>query len=94
MFLICFSGEVACVQTREKNTFKRKLWKEICHSSIFAQIMDIKVGSLNVWLRKRETAFKEINISIIVAIIPYKRGVIMTGPEKRVAVERPLMGYL
>lgn len=56
--------------------------------------MHLKVGSLNVWLRKRESAFKDINISVIVAIIPYKRGIIMAGPEKKVAVERPSMRYL
>lgn len=54
--------------------------------------MHIKVGSLKVWLKKRERAY--INISVIVAIIPFKRGVIMTGPGKRVAVERPPVGYL
>lgn len=56
--------------------------------------MHVKVGSLNIWLRKGETAFKDINISIIVAIIPHKSSAIMTGPKKRVAVERPTMGYL
>lgn len=56
--------------------------------------MHVKVACLKIWLRKRETAFKGINIPILVAIIPYKRGVIMTGPEMKVAVERPSLGYL